>query len=150
MRIELSRPPTGRLSTPTILRNPQTSARLHEGRGPFDEAFGLAIKSYRGGYWTVTPTYTLSDPGSPLFRDVANPFLSGGYNAAQTPRDLRWDSNELAGADYVGSTVGNRGAIVVYQAATYNAIYISNMPEYGGSAVDEQLLYNAIIYPRTG
>jgi hypothetical protein len=66
------------------------------------------------------------------------------------PADSAWGSNELNGAVIVGRTPEALAAILQYDAPQYTAIYISNMPEFGGGTADQQFLYNAIIYPRTG
>jgi hypothetical protein len=115
--------------------------------------FGL---SAGGGYSDsnpIIPTYMVRYPPSQLFRDIAHPFRSNGYNFMQMPGDGRWSENELqGGGTIVAKKFGRKGAIVVNEAAAYDAVYISNMPEYNtaGSTPDEQFLYNAIIYPATG
>jgi hypothetical protein len=113
--------------------------------------FGLRSDgAYTGGTEIVAPTYNLRYPTLALFRDVGNPYVSSGYNQAQTPGDGAWSSNELQGARLVGRTSDAKGAITVRKASTYYSIYISNMPEYVGGTTDKQFFYNAIIFPATG
>jgi len=114
--------------------------------------FGLkSTAGWTGGTSVVTPTYALRYPGLPLFRNISNPYVSSGYNYAQTPGDGAWSSNELHGGKLVGRTADAMGAIVARKAAAgYYSVFISNMPEYVGSTVDEQFFYNAIIFPATG
>jgi hypothetical protein len=113
--------------------------------------FGLrpAI-DYTGGDVSITPTYVERYPGLPLFRDVGNPYVSSGFNYTQTPVDGVWSANELAGARLVARTSDPRAAILVLRRSAYYGIYITNMPEYVGSTIDEQFFYNAIIFPATG
>jgi hypothetical protein len=112
--------------------------------------FGLsASQTYGGGINPIVPTYLLKAPGLPLFRNVGNPYVSAGYNFAQTPSDGAWSPNELTTGRLAGRTSDAQAAIVVRRAATYYSIYIANMPEYNGGTADEQFFYNAIIFPAT-
>ncbi|HEX9311775.1 MAG TPA: hypothetical protein VGA30_02970 [Actinomycetota bacterium] len=114
--------------------------------------FGLkATAGWTGGTTVVTPTYRLRYPGLPLFRNISNPYVSAGYNYAQTPGDGAWSINELQGGKLVGRTADAMGAIVARKAAAgYYSVFISNMPEYVGGTTDKQFFYNAIIFPATG
>ncbi len=115
--------------------------------------FGLkaGANGWTGGTTVVTPTYKLRYPGLPLFRNISNPYVSSGYNYAQTPGDGVWSSNELQGGKLVGRTADAMGAIVARKAVTgYYSVFISNMPEYNGGTTDKQFFYNAIIFPATG
>jgi hypothetical protein len=56
----------------------------------------------------------------------------------------------MAGAKLVGFNADRSAAITVYREGDYNAVFIANMPEYGGGPQDQQFLYNAIIYPSKG
>jgi len=114
--------------------------------------FGLkATAGWTGGTTVVTPTYRLRYPGLPLFRNIPNPYVSSGYNYAQTPGDGVWSTNELQGGKLVGRTADAMGAIVARKAAAgYYSVFISNMPEYVGGTTDKQFFYNAIIFPATG
>jgi hypothetical protein len=115
--------------------------------------FGLSAS---GGYdlsaYSVAPVFKVHNPPSQLFRNIGHPYMSLGYAFAQVPSDGGWSSNELAGATMVGGKYGRKDAVFVYEAGAYDAVYITNMPEYNtaGSTADEQFLYNAIIYPATG
>jgi hypothetical protein len=91
--------------------------------------------------------YDLLSPGSPLFRNLPDPYTTGGYSESQQPLDGTWDPDDLAGADKVARTAANDAAIFIYDQPAYDAIYITSMPEYEGGVQDEQFLYNAITYP---
>ena len=114
--------------------------------------FGLkSTAGWTGGTTVVTPTYKLRYPGLPLFRNISNPYVSSGYNYAQTPGDGVWSTNELQGGKLVGRTADAMGAIVARKAAAgYYSVFISNMPEFIGGTTDKQFFYNAIIFPATG
>jgi hypothetical protein len=109
--------------------------------------FGLK----QGAGWTavsVTPTYTLKkNRARALLRHIPSPYASRGLDAAQTPGDGAWSRNELNGSRLVGLTTDRQGAIIAYRAGSYYAVYIANMPEYGGGKLDEQFIYNAITHP---
>jgi hypothetical protein len=47
----------------------------------------------------------------------------------------------------MAETSDRTAAITIHQEATYSAIYISNMPEFGGGTQDKQFFYNAIVFP---
>jgi hypothetical protein len=107
--------------------------------------------------WTsatgIDPTYLLRNKRTQttaLFRDLPKSYASLGYDASQTPGDGTWDPSDMAGAKIVGLNSARTAAITLYNAANYDAIYIANMPEYGGGPQDMQFLYNAVIYPQQG
>lgn len=94
----------------------------------------------------TTPTYNLLEPGNVLFRNMSNPYVSNGYPYTQVPADNSWDASDLNGGRFIAKTADRRAAIILYNAPSYNAIYITNMPEFGGGSRDYQFLYNAITY----
>lgn len=113
--------------------------------------FGLRVgTTYLDGEQAVDPTYRIRTPDIALFRDVPDPYASSGYGSSQVPTDDAWGGNDLKNAVMVGRTQDARAAIFLYNATHYSAIYITNMPEYGGGTADQQLFYNSIIYPQTG
>ena len=115
--------------------------------------FGLVQNDvWGGGQVNMTPTYKIKKKGvsKNLFRGVANPFVSTGFNRSQLPGDGAWSSNDLAGAAIRGINGDKSAAITIYKSATHNAIYIATMPEFNGGPQDQQLFYNAIIYPSKG
>jgi hypothetical protein len=119
--------------------------------GPIDNSalarlFGLkADDGWTGGDRNVNPTYTWRRAGA-LARNLPNSYASNGYPYSQRPGDRVWSRHDLKGAKIVGINPNGDAAITLYNGAAYNAIYIANMPESGGTE-DEQFLYNAIIYP---
>ena len=113
--------------------------------------FGLSSTAdYTGGDVAITPTYTERYPTLPLFRNVGNPYVSSGFNYTQTPFDGAWSANEITRARLVARTPDSRAAIFVSRSSSSFSIYITNMPEYVGSTIDEQFFYNAIIFPANG
>jgi hypothetical protein len=96
----------------------------------------------------VTPTYTLIDTTSPLFNNLASPYVSHGWPQSQVPADdTTWNAGDLNGARFVARNAAGDAAILLYNGPGYHAIYITTMPEYRGGTDDEQFLYNAITYP---
>lgn len=81
-----------------------------------------------------------------LFGGIPEPsWKSSGYPFTQSPAGtLQWTDDTLAGATIVADSDNLRAIASIYDGGTYSGIYISNMPEFYGSAVDKQLLYNAL------
>ncbi|ANM29455.1 hypothetical protein ABI59_07460 [Acidobacteria bacterium Mor1] len=99
------------------------------------------------GSETISNVFEQQDASSSLFNELPGPtWLSEGYPQSQRPEDLAWGPEELAGARIVATADSNVGIVTVYDAPTYRATYISNMPEFHGGTADKQLLYNAIAY----
>ena len=73
-------------------------------------------------------------------------WTSLGYPYTQTQADRRWDPEDLGAARAVAQCDGRTGILSAYDAPTYSAVYVSNMPEYFGGPNEKQLLYNAITY----
>ena len=95
----------------------------------------------------MTPDYSVKDPVWPLFRKVPNPYDSQGYPFSQVPASGTWGPGALVKAKYVALTKGDVAAITCYTADAYQAIYVSNMPEYTPGTADLQFLYNALTQP---
>jgi hypothetical protein len=114
--------------------------------------FGLsATAGWTGGDSPITPTYKIKRrKARALARHLPNPYVSSGFDFSQRPGDGIWSSNELQGARIVAITADKMGAITIYRSGEYNAVFIANMPEYGGGTDDQQFFYNAIIYPKRG
>jgi len=93
---------------------------------------------------SYTDLLHIQDPTHPLFDNVPNPYtFPGAYTAF--PSDGQWDSNELAGGEYVALGHYEESAIVVYRGL----VYISPLLEYGIPPYYHhhlQLLYNAITW----
>jgi hypothetical protein len=94
----------------------------------------------------IIPTYTFLEAGNPLFKHLAAPYASSGYNWSQVPASGTWNQAALNGARLVGTNADQTAAVLAYDAPGYRAIYITNMPEYLGGAADAQFFYNAIRY----
>jgi hypothetical protein len=88
-------------------------------------------------------------PANFLFEGISgSSWFSNGYPYTQVPNgDRQWNPSDLAGAVLVAESDTFKGMISMYDGGTYKGIYISNMPEYFGSTLDKQLLYNAIVAP---
>lgn len=101
-----------------------------------------------GGTPSGLPKYHRQDvPGARLlFNRLTRTYESTGYPGTEKPADNSWDASDLDGAEYAGRCGRPRCAITLDRAPSYNAIYIANMPEYGGGPTDEQFLYNAITF----
>ena len=98
----------------------------------------------------VVPTYDVIEATSPLFANMASPYVSSGYAQSQVPLDdATWDDNDLNGARFVAKTADSQAAITVYDGPEYHGIHITNMPEYGAGTEDERFLYNAITFSVT-
>ena len=81
----------------------------------------------------------------PLFHEVTDPYVTGGYINAQVPaEDFSWDPGDLGAARLLAQTADNRGVITLYEANAYHAIFVSKMVEYNGNGMDSQFLYNAL------
>jgi hypothetical protein len=106
--------------------------------------------SYLSGEQGVTPTYDVRWPGSPLFRNVSDPYVSSGFANSQVPVDGAWSRNEIQFGQFVGKISDARAIIRARTVGDTARIYISTMPEYLGGAQDKQFFYNAIIYPSFG
>jgi thermitase len=93
---------------------------------------------------SYTDLLHIEDPTHPLFDNVPNPYtFPGTYSAF--PSDGQWDSNELAGGEYVALGHFQESAIVVCRGL----VYISPLLEYGIPPYYHhhlQLLYNAITW----
>ena len=82
---------------------------------------------------------------SSLFGNVPNPYVSAGFPYGFVPsNDRRWDSGDLAGAQFMAKTSDNYGVITWYHTASYQAVYVSEMVEYNSysNRADAQFLYN--------
>ena len=112
--------------------------------------FGLVDQACKaGGRFGTGPTYQPRhhQADKPLFRNIAGNYASQSqYTGKQKPEAGRWSTSALNGATFAATARHGASAITLYQQGSYNAIYIASMPEYGGGAVDEQFLYNALTY----
>ena len=110
--------------------------------------FGLpASASYAWLEFPSSPAYTLLKPGHPLFAGMAGRYDSGGHPSSQTPADYTWDAADLDGAQILAQAEESPAVILAYSAPTYDAIYITSMPELGGNREDERFLNNALTFP---
>lgn len=92
---------------------------------------------------TTDPTYLDS-----LFRNLSPSWLTTGYrHQSQVPGSGAWTQDAMAGASILARNGDGQGAVTLYQTDAYSAIFIADMPEYSGSTSEQQLLYNAIVYP---
>lgn len=83
-----------------------------------------------------------------IFRDVPDPYVTGGFGEGQVPADdMTWDADDLGDAELLAATSDGVGVITWYSTDSYHAIYVSQMVEYEGSAIDTQFIYNALTVP---
>ena len=100
------------------------------------------------GYATpgVSPTYTVTGLQGSLFHALGNTYTSSGFASSQVDTgDGIWTAADLNGATIVAHTQDNVAVVTYYNPGPYRAVYISNMPEFGGGAQDKQFIYNAIV-----
>jgi hypothetical protein len=114
--------------------------------------FGLLAEiQYNTDIVVADDSFEILDTNHPLFRDVPNPYVTGGYEHAQVPADdWSWDPGDLGSATLLARTPDRRGIITWYETASYHAIFVSKMVEYGGNIDDTQFLYNALTIPSPG
>ena len=96
--------------------------------------------------FSYTDLLHIQDLTHPLFRNVPNPYTFPRSGTA-IPADRRWDSNELAGGEYVALGHFQESAVVVFRGL----VYISPLLELGIAPYYHfhlQLLYNAITWSR--
>jgi hypothetical protein len=87
-------------------------------------------------------------PDHRLFRRLGDSYVGDGHPYAQVPEDdFTWDEGDFGSAQLVARTDDKRGVITWYETPTYNAIFVSLMPEYRGNTADTQFLYNALTIP---
>jgi hypothetical protein len=111
--------------------------------------FGLDGKSrYATTPTTISNDFQVLIPTG-LTQDLGSGWTSIGYPYSQLPLDQSpWGMPHLGSALPVAQCDALDAVVTLYEAPTYSAIYISNMPEYFGGSDDKQLLYNAITYSR--
>lgn len=103
--------------------------------------YASSVATISNGFQVLTPTA--------LTQGLGSGWTSTGYAFSQLPLDQSpWSSLQLGSALPVAQCDAFEAVVTLYEAPTYSAIYISNMPEYFGSSADKQLLYNAITYSR--
>jgi len=132
------------IGTFMLMQDPSHPAIDNRGLAPL---FGLPASASYGSIGLPSPAYTLLQPSHALFAGMSNPYSSAGYAVSQVPADNSWDTADLDGAEILAQTSDSRGVILAYYASTYDAIYITSMPEYGGNTQDERFLYNALTRP---
>jgi len=109
--------------------------------------FGLPASATYVMIALPSSTYTLLKPSHPLFAGMADPYISAGFAYSQAPADNSWAADDLNGAVILAQTADSGAVVLVYNAPTYGAIYITSMPEYEGNTEDERFLYNALTAP---
>jgi len=97
--------------------------------------------------WDATGTDLLHlvNTTHPIFTNVPNPLVFPNVGTA-LPYDGRWDSNELAGGEYLALGHYQESAIVTYRGLVYISPWLEVIPPYYHHHL--QLLYNAIIWSR--
>lgn len=74
----------------------------------------------------------------------ATGWSSSGYAASQVEKGGRWTAFDQREALLVASSDEGRAIVSVFRHRGHAAVYVSSMPEYDGSPLDERLLYNAL------
>jgi len=93
--------------------------------------------------WDSAPTNLLNllDITHPLLHNIPNPYVFPSVGTT-VPIDRKWDSNELAGGEYLAIGELNESAIVFHRNLVYISPWLETIPPYYD--VHLQLLYNAI------
>ncbi len=93
------------------------------------------------------PESIVLKPSHCLFDGIGDTMDVGGYPSVQVPQDdLKWDFEDVDGADVVALGADGHNIVTTYDAGPYVAHFISYMPEYQHGEFFEatQWLYNAI------
>jgi hypothetical protein len=84
----------------------------------------------------------------PLFRDIPDPYVSGGNAHAQLPADdYAWDPGDFGAAQLLAQAADRHSIITWYETADYHATFVSLAVQFEGNATDTQFLYNALTVP---
>lgn len=94
---------------------------------------------------TLTDQLNLVNPTHPIFTNVPNPLAFPSVGTV-LPYDGLWDSNELAGGEYLALGNYQESAIVAFRGLVYISPWLEVIPPYYHYHL--QLLYNAIVWSR--
>jgi len=82
-----------------------------------------------------------------LFYGVGE-YSTEGLRASQLPSGDYWTNDAAGDAHVIATGTSRRSAILQYCGSTFRAILFTEMPELGGGAQDERVLYNAVVMGR--
>ncbi|MFP3984604.1 MAG: S8 family serine peptidase [Candidatus Bathyarchaeia archaeon] len=94
-------------------------------------------------YGTTTDLLEVEEASHPLFEGIPSPFVFPQTGTA-LPHDGVWDSNELAGGEYVARGSFKESAVVTNRGLVYLSPWLEIMPARYHHHL--QLLYNAITW----
>jgi hypothetical protein len=90
--------------------------------------------------------FTFANTPHPLGQGLPTVVPVSGHVESQLPSDLSWDQGDYLG-ELVATSLNGRNIVHVYIGPTYEAIFVSFMPEFGGDSLARQLMYNCITAP---
>lgn len=116
--------------------------------------FGLNSSNAYTSIEGINDLYVI-DPAEnhPLFTDIPINYntangttMTPGYPGAKI-----WESKYLEGGEFKAfSTPSRYGAVIAHEQGNYSSVYITNFVENISNDNDKQLLYNSMIWTRTG
>jgi hypothetical protein len=89
----------------------------------------------------------------PLFFKIPNNYATGDGTTLTPgyPGPVIWEAKHLEGGQYKAFTTPIQwGTVIAHEHENYSAVYITNFVEFASNDNDRQLLYNAMIWGRTG
>jgi len=117
---------------------------FQDGVGTVENLFGFGAL----GSYTTPPgsqVWYAVNP-STLDNNLGSPWTASSYAGNVYPSGSGGWSSVAQSTNIIFQNADKTGVVTTYSPGTYNAIYISYMPEYSGGQQDTQLLYNAITY----
>ncbi|MCK6446694.1 MAG: hypothetical protein L6Q99_09915 [Planctomycetes bacterium] len=107
--------------------------------------FGLVPTEILNAAPSIVDHFAVPKLWHPLFHGLGtHSWNSSGYAFSQGTSGGIWNDTDLNGARIFAQADGFKGVVTYYRHPRYNAVYFSNMPEFGGNSSDLQLLYNAL------
>ncbi len=98
---------------------------------------------------TQNNTYDLYQPNHPVFVNMTDPWISGGYGRSQNLTVPSWHDAILDGAEIIAETTDSKAAIVAYQNSLWKGIWATSMVDYYADEMDKQFVYNSILWLST-
>ncbi len=94
-------------------------------------------------------TYALYQPDHPVFVNMTDPWISGGYGQSQNLTVPTWHDAILDGAQIIAETTDSKAAIIAYQNPLWKGIWATSMVDYIADEMDKQFVYNSIVWLST-
>ncbi len=94
-------------------------------------------------------TYALYQPDHPVFVNMTDPWISGGFGQSQNLTVPTWHDAILGGAQIIAETTDSKAAIIAYQNPLWKGIWATSMVDYIADEMDKQFVYNSIVWLST-